>query len=77
MVTVLLAPLKKVYVLICSIALIIPKERFSNVKKYRTFILLLLCAVGVFYIAINVVEAIGIITKESEVAVSSQVKLIL
>ena len=73
-IAVLLAPLKKVYVLICFIALIIPKERFSNVRKYRTFILSLLCAIGVFYIAINVVEAIGIITKESEVAVFSQVE---
>lgn len=71
-ITLLLTPLKKVYVLICFIALIIPKNRFRDIKKYRVFLITLICSIGIFYLAINAIEAVGVVTEEHGVSAFSQ-----
>lgn len=71
-ISILLAPLKKVYVLMCFIALIIPKSRFRDIKKYRMFLITLICSIGAFYLLINAVEAVGVVTEQQGVAAFSQ-----
>ena len=68
---ILLAPLKKVYILMISLILIIPKKKFKAVRKYKIFMITsFICAI-LSYLFFNVLEAITIIKQTDSVSVFS------
>lgn len=70
---ILLAPLKKVYVLMTLLVLIIPKKRFTDNKKYLKFLVLAGIVTICSYILFNIVEAMELVGKtESTSAFSTE-----
>lgn len=61
----LLAPLKKVYVLLCFISLLIPQKRFKNKKRYIATIGCFMFLIVVWYCFINFREVSTIVSNES------------
>lgn len=68
---ILLAPLKKVYILMISLILIIPKKRFKSGKQYKTFIITSFIFAILSYLFFNILEAITIIKQTDSVSVFS------
>lgn len=58
---VLLAPLKMIYVLVCALALIIPKKEFSSKKTYYKILIGLIISVLASYLIFNLIDALRIV----------------
>lgn len=58
---VLLAPLKMIYVLLCALALIIPKKKFNSNKKYYKILIGLIISVLASYLIFNLIDALRIV----------------
>lgn len=61
LVGVLLAPLKMIYVLVCALALIIPKKNFSSNKKYYKILIGLIVCVLASYLLVNLIDTLRIV----------------
>lgn len=68
---ILLAPLKKVYILMISLILIIPKKKFKSVRQYKVFMITAFIFAILSYLFFNVLEAITIIKQTDSVSVFS------
>ncbi len=58
---ILLAPLKMIYVLVCALALIIPKRNFGSNKKYYKILISLIVCVLASYLLVNLIDALRIV----------------